>query len=423
MNSLSPRVAILVSEFPKLTETFVLYEALELKKLGFRVAIYPLRKTSEKVRHAEAHENHIRVINFGWLDISVFKANVRWILSQPSRYFGTWWRVIFANRKCRKYVTGAILFYPKAVAMADRARSMGIEHVHAHFASHPAMAAWVIHQLTGLSYSFTAHGTDLHVHQDMLKQKAENAAFAVTISHYNRTFISGQCGEQIAQKFNVIHCGVDPSIFTSRPGSSQSTQPLRIVSVASLRRVKGHRYLLYACAELARRGIDFQCRLIGDGGQKHALRAQIKTLHLENRVTLEGPQPRDEIIRILGDSDVFVLTSIQTSSGSREGIPVSLMEAMACGLPVVASRLSGIPELVEDGVSGYLVTPGNPRSIAKALVVLAADSQMRIRMGRSGRRMVMKQFNLTANAATLAGEIRAAINRAAIFHPQQLPPH
>ena len=412
MNTNQPKVAILVSRFPKLTETFVLYEAMELEKLGLEVAIFPLQRIREKVQHFEARENGITICDFGWLDIKVIAANLRWIFTRPVRYFGTWLRAIHGNRGSRKFMAGAMVFFPKAVAMAERARSMGIRHIHAHFASHPALAAWIIHQLTGLSYSFTAHGTDLHVHQDMLSEKARDAAFAVTISRYNRDFIAGCCGETTAEKFKVIHCGVDTSLFRPRFFSSDPVLPLRILCVASFREVKGHRYLLDACVELAREKVAFHCRLVGDGEQEFILREQIKDLNLESLVTMEGPQPRDQIIRILGESDVLVLTSIQTASGSREGIPVSIMEGMACGLPVVASRLSGIPELVEDGVSGLLVTPGDPISIAAALRALADDPELRNRMGRAGRKAVENQFNLSDNAAVLAGEIRAVINDA-----------
>jgi glycosyltransferase involved in cell wall biosynthesis len=177
---------------------------------------------------------------------------------------------------------------------------------------------------------------------------------------------------------------------------------LRVLCVASFEEVKGHRVLLEACRLLQQRGVAFECDLVGDGPLGGEIRARIARYGLASRVRLHGPRTRDEIVRLLGSADVFALASVPTRAGKREGIPVVLMEAMASELPVVASRLSGIPELVEHGVSGLLAPPGDAAAFAEALAVLAGDPSRRAAMGRAGRERVQRDFDLGRNAATLA---------------------
>lgn len=403
------KIAYLMSRFPKLTETFVLYEMLELHRLHFQVVVLPLRLEKEAAAHPEVQLLDCEICAAPLLSWKTLGINLKWLVRHPIRYLSTALRAAAGTVGSLKFFTGAVFYFPKAVVFADTVQRLGIKHVHAHFASHPAMAAWIMHQLCGISYSFTAHGTDLHVNQHMLREKARDAAFAMTISDYNVRFIAERCGEETARHFEVLRCGADLSVFKPCAERGKPGGPLQILCIAAYREVKGHRILIDACALLRERGIDFHCRLIGYGPEEGAIVRQIQHRGLTEQVLVEGAQPRPAVVQGLGEADVLVLSSIQTRDGSREGIPVALMEGMACGLPVVASRISGIPELVEEGVSGLLFEPGHTIKMADALEQLARDPELRARMGRAARARVEESFDLAKNAHALAERIKSQI--------------
>ena len=181
------------------------------------------------------------------------------------------------------------------------------------------------------------------------------------------------------------------------------------MAVGTLHEVKGQIHLIEACRLLAERGVAFTCRFIGDGPDRDALQARIDEYGLGDRVALVGRMTSDAVATELAASDVLAAPSVPTHGGKREGIPVVLMEAMASGLPVVASRLSGIPELVTDGVSGLLVPPGDDDALAHALATLATDAPLRGRLGAAGRETVMREFDVDRNAAILADRIRRSL--------------
>lgn len=399
-------VAYLMSRFPKLTETFVLHEILALEEEGVDVEIFPLLRERQDETHPEVDRLVERAHFHSFLSVPVLAANLRMFRRGPRRYVRVLVDVLRATFGSVNFFLGALAFFPKAVRFALEMEASGVDHVHAHFANHPTVAAYVARRLTGIPYSFTAHGHDLHVEQRMLCEKIDEAAFAVTVSEYNRELMVEECGEETREKIEVVHCGVDPEVFS--PGErSASAGPFRIVCVASFERVKGHRHLVDACRLLRDRGVDFTCELVGDGPLRDSTEERIRDHRLEERVNLTGPLPRPEVVDRLGRSDAAVLASVRTSRGKREGIPVALMEAMASELPVVASDLSGIPELVEQEETGILVQPGDPEALASALARLARSPELRHRLGRAGREKVLRDFDLRENARRLLALLRA----------------
>lgn len=408
------KVAYLASRFPKLTETFVLYEMMALEGAGAHVEIFALQKEPPGPRHPEAQPYERRAHFAPFLSRELIRANLSLLARSPRTYLGTWWAMLSGTWRSPKFFLGALLWYPKCVAFARRMAELGVEHVHAHFAHHPALAALVVHRLTGIPYSFTAHGSDLHVDRTMLPEKVRDAAFVVAVSTYNRDLIVEECGEDVADRVVVIHCGTDPDVFAVDETSEDAVRgngahpgrgPFRIVCVASLERVKGHRHLIEACRLLDERGVDFQCDLAGGGSLKRRLERQVAEAGLGDRVFLHGPVPRPEVRRLLGRADVAVLPSVPTPSGRREGIPVALMEAMMSGLPVVASGVSGIPELVRDGETGFLVPPGDPWRLADRLEELALSPGSRALLGDGGRAVVEREFDLEKGARLLHAAI------------------
>ena len=401
----SAQVAYLVSRFPKLTETFVLYELLALERQGVRVGLFSLQRERTSVMHPEAEQMLGRVHFSALLSWPVARALLHFLRRHPARLLRTLGTLLRANWGSRRYFTAAALFFPKIVYFAQRMQQQGVTHVHAHFASHPAAAAWVIHQLTGIPYSFTAHGSDLHRDQHMLREKVTGAEFVAAISRYNRDLIIQHCGSAAERKTEVIHCGVDTGLFRPAPAPPDLGDPqpaLRILCIGTLHEVKGQAVLLDAAERLQQRGVDFQCHLAGDGPDRSQLQQQARRARLEQRVAFHGTRTREEIRDLIRQADLVVAPSVLSRDGRREGIPVALMEAMASGVAVVASRLSGIPELVEHGVSGWLVAPRDASGLADAIERLASDPPLRRELARAGRQRVLSEFDLQRNADTLA---------------------
>jgi glycosyltransferase involved in cell wall biosynthesis len=267
----------------------------------------------------------------------------------------------------------------------------------------------VVKRLTDIPYSFTAHAHDIYVDQRLLREKTAEAAFVATISEYNRAVIARHCRPVDVPKLHVVHCGVDTELFIP-PTRRARSGPWRIVCVGSLEPKKGQRYLVEACRQLRERGVTFRCDLIGGGEDQTSLADQIAAEGLGDVVVLSGAQPRAVVLETLRDADVVVLPSVVTASGKMEGIPVALMEALACARPVVATRISGVPELVSDGETGLLVEQRDARALADALQRLRTDPQLAERLGADGRRKVLAEFDLRANAATLRALIAASID-------------
>lgn len=398
------RVAYVMSRFPKLTETFVLDEILELERRGVVVEVFPLWRERAGVIHPEARPIVERAHFAPTLDLAILKDNLRLLAERPSRYLRTLATLVWSNRRSPRYLAGALAVFPKACSFARRMRRLGVRHVHAHFASHPAAAAFVIGRMADLPWSFTAHGSDLHREQAMLREKVEEAAFVVAISQYNRDFILDRVGRALGGKVLVVHCGVD----VDRHPLAQSPQGrLEIGCIGTLHAVKGQRHLLAACAELTAMGIDWRCHLVGDGEDRPALEEQARTPALAGRVVFHGHCEREAVRAVLNRLQVVAAPSVPTRDGRREGIPVALMEAGASGLPLVASRLSGIPELVIDGETGLLVEPGDAQGLAQALARLAREPETRARLGAAARAHVRDAFSLSQSVDRILARIRS----------------
>lgn len=403
----APKLAYIMSRFPKISETFILFEILEMEKLGARVEVYPLLRERQPVMHPEAEKICARAHFLPFVSWRIVRANLAFMLAGPLRYFATLCEVLFGTMRHSNFFFGALAYWPKAVAFAFNMKQQGIEHIHAHFCNHPTLVAFIIHRLTGIPYSFIAHGSDLHKNRTMLGKKVAASAFALTVSQFNLAVLHSACDENSRKRARILPCGIDPEIFLPQE-KSMRVGKLRIVCVASLEEVKGHMHLVEACRILHERGIAFVCDLIGDGPRRAAITEQIAAAHLQEHVILHGSMKRSDVVRMLTLAEVKVLASVPTAEGKREGMPVVLMEAMACALPVISSRLSGIPELVEHERTGLLLQPGDAKGLADALAQLGNDPDLRARMGEAGRKKVLREYNLKANTKQLLDWIIAA---------------
>jgi colanic acid/amylovoran biosynthesis glycosyltransferase len=399
------KVAYIMSRFPKLTETFILYEMLAMQQQGIQVEVYPLLREREEVMHPEAMQ-FVRLAHFQpFISLPILRANLYFLWKKPLAYVKTLWDVLRANWGSYNFLTGVIGIFPKTVLFAYQMRADQVQHVHAHFASHPAAAGFIIHRLAGIPYSFTAHGSDLHRDRHMLREKVAEAAFVAAISEYNKKLIISECQGNYREKVEVVHCGVDTEVFRARSHETpyeKGENPFMILCVGTLHEVKGQLYLVEACRLLQERGHTFECHFVGDGPDRKSLNLLVEGAGLSDKVRFHGRLTRDEIASLLLDADVLTAPSVPTRDGRREGIPVVLMEAMGSGVPVIASQLSGIPELVNDQQTGLLVPPKDAKSLADALERYIQYPSLRRRLGNAGRTKVVEEFDLSKNAAKLA---------------------
>lgn len=395
-------IAYVVSRFPKVSETFITREIRVLQDRGEQIDLYSLVREHEGVVHPEALPL-LEQATFGtgqraW----VLRSQLWWLLRSPTRYFGAWIAALAMNLRSPAFLARSFAVVPAAAAFARQMQSDGVERVHAHWGTHPALVAFVIARLTDLPYSLTIHAHDLYEDTTGLAVKVRAASNVVTISELNRGLIE-RLAPEVGGRLHVIRCGADLGLFGAARVVDESAkdQATRIVCVGSLDEYKGHAYLVDACAELVTRGLALTCRIIGDGPDRAALTERIANRRLAEVVTLTGRLTSEFVRSELVAADIFVLPSVVTRSGKMEGIPVALMEAMASGLPVIASDISGIPELVEHETTGLLVPPADPAAIADAVERLASEPGLRRAIAQAAIERIRTQYDLRANTAQL----------------------
>jgi glycosyltransferase involved in cell wall biosynthesis/tRNA A-37 threonylcarbamoyl transferase component Bud32 len=395
-------VAVLVSRFPKITETFILREIVEMERQGQAVRLVALVRERPRVVHPEAEPWLDRLLHLPPFSPEVAAANLRALAHRPGRWLGLAARLLAGTWRRPVVALRTLALFPVAVALAERLAAEGVAHIHAAFATYPATAAWVIRELSGIGFSFSVHAHDLFVHQLLLREKLAAARFVRAISEFNAGLLARLAPES-AGRIEVIRVGID---MEGRWGASAPPpgEPV-VLAVAALEQYKGLPVLIDACALLARRGVPFRCEIVGRGRERHVLEQRIRARGLVGRVELLGARIEGEVACLMRGATVVVQPSVVAADGQMEGIPVALMEAMAAGRPVVASRLSGIPELVEPGHQGLLVPSGDADALAEAIARLLADGEEAARMGRAGVARVGELHDLAATTAALLARL------------------
>lgn len=394
------RVAYVMSRFPGLSETFILREMCEMERLGWSLELYPLVYQDESIIHDEARS----WMNRAWHPalFYIFDANIRLIFTRPLLYFSILFRVLFENILSPKFLSRAIIVFPKAVWMARQMSTERIAHIHAHYATHPALAAWIINQISGIPYGITVHAHDIFVDKSMLFRKMADAKYIVAISEFNYEFLDKLFGNSITEKIHIIHCGIFPEMYVSKIEKIEKSETYQLLSIGSLRSYKGFTFLLDACSLMKRNGVKLYCRIIGGGELRDALAEKIRKLNIGDVVELVGPKNQNEVADLLMSADCYVQPSVITSTGKMEGIPVSLMEAMASKLPVIATKISGVPELVRQGQTGWLVPPEDPQALADAIMHVRNAPEEAARCARAGRDLVLNEFNIKITTGLLS---------------------
>ena len=392
-----PRVAYLLSLFPCWSETFIADEIQQLLNHGFDITIISLRPACEPHVHKLAQTLLSRAL-YAESYPAILTAQIYFLWKRPSVYISYFWQVLRASGGKPSKILKLLATFVLAVYFSRVLEENKIERIHAHWATYPATAAWIVKALTGIPYSFTVHAHDLFLADGLLKKKGEQASFVVTISNYNRQRIS-DCGIDIA-KIRVIHCGVDTTKFT--PTEDTPRKPNSIVCVGRLVPIKGFETLIDACRILIEQKVELSCEIVGDGPLLQPLQQQISQSGIGHAVHLRGFMSQEQVRAKLSDSELFVLPSRQTQDGDQDGIPVALMEAMAMGVPVISTSVSGIPELVQHGVNGILVPPDDPQRLAEAIADLLLHREKRTQLAQHARQTVLDDFDVAKNSNRLA---------------------
>ncbi|NOX63677.1 MAG: colanic acid biosynthesis glycosyltransferase WcaL [Chloroflexi bacterium] len=396
---MKPRIAYILKMYPRFSETFIVNEILELERQGVDVRIYSLRKPDDGRFHANLARVRANVIyapQYPQMEPErVARAHAVVRSHHPRRYQALRDEV---SARGDDYVVKRFL---QAGYIAGHLLEHPVDALHAHFASSATRVANFIHRLIGVPYSFTAHAKDIfhqNVSRKSLQGKMAAARFVVTVSDYNRSYLQSLMGDEPAD-IRRLYNGIDLQQFPIGP--ERDRRPGLILSVGRLVEKKGFDVLIRACALLSEWGLNYRCQIIGKGEQREALKTLIAELRLERQVALLGPRPQDEVAAAYRRASVFALPCVVGADGNRDGLPTVLLEAMASGLAVVSTSLTGVPEIIDHNVNGLLVEPGDVEGLAFALSSLLLYHNLRREMGRAARRKVEETFDVRKNVAQL----------------------
>ena len=400
------RIAVVLSRFPTVTETFILREFVEMERQGQPVRLVPMIKESPPFIHDAAKPWTERALYTRFVSAAIVSANIRTALRHPWRYLSMLARLSVGTIRYPRGFVRTLALFPKSIFIAQQLQEEGIGHIHVHWASHPTTLALIAAAFSDITFSFTVHAHDIQVDRSLLGWKLREARFVRSCTEFNKRFLERLYPRDAKGKIIVVHYGIEPDLYAggARPFSNTKTAP-RIITVAAHKPYKGLRFLIEACAMLRDEGIDFQCDLIGHGPLYAELDALVRHLHLEDHVHLLGARPEEEVAKRMRECDVFALPSIVQADGKMEGMPNALIEAMASGRPVISTTTAGIPELIDHGVDGLLVPPEDSRALADALRKMLTDRDASAAMGDRGKEKVVRHFNIHRVVAELLERI------------------
>ena len=414
------KVGYFVKMYPRLSETFILNEILELERRGVEVTIFSLKKPNEGRFHPQTAEIKAPVYYLdelepkkGW---AVLAEN--WPTLSPCR--AKLWKLLetLIPQNDSQLME---LFFGAAWAAALAVKS-GLGHLHAHFASLPSTAAYFTSRISGLPFSFTAHAKDIFqnsVNQKMLEEKLKAAGFVITVTEFNRRYLTSTYPSVPAEKIKVLYNGINLDFFNYEPDLQREKN--LILSIGRLVPKKGFPDLLEACALLKQRKISFRCVIIGQGEQASSLEARNRELGLDGPVCFAGPKTQAEVLPHLKRASLLALPCTVDADGNQDALPTVLLEALGTGCPVVSTTVSGIPEIVDDGKNGLLVPPNNPAALADAIEKMFSSPDWAARLAREGRKKAEERFDLKKSAATLESYYRRSVENSSPGNRSEMP--
>jgi colanic acid/amylovoran biosynthesis glycosyltransferase len=422
------KLVYLIGTYPELTNTFIDREITTLRQLGnFQIQIvsirYPHTIESCSPEQKALCQETLYLIPSRWSGFNYpafILANLYFVFSRPLVYLRTVINLLTHSRAGIKAWMMTILYFWQGVYAAYLLRKKEFDHLHVHFMDRAVLVALVVSRFLGKSYSFTAHAADIYTKATLVREKINNARFMITVSEYNKQHLLKVYPGIKADKIHILHPWVDVSQFTPfthRPVHDH----LHILSVGRLVEKKGQMDLIDACNLLQVKGIDAECWIVGEGPLHAKLKDRISYRALQEDVRLLGGLPQNQVLDLLREwADVFVLPCVIARDGDRDGIPVSLAEAMALELPVISTDIVGIRELVQPG-TGILIPPHDPAALAEALSMISIQGQPAAAvLGRKGREVVEKEFNLLKGTQELAVLFYQAVGKGNVTFEEKI---
>ncbi|HLG98452.1 MAG TPA: glycosyltransferase [Bryobacteraceae bacterium] len=385
------RIAYLVSQYPAVSHTFILREIRSLRERGLEIRVVSIRGPDRPFDQLTPEEQEEQRSTFYIKPAGVaaaLAANVRMLLRHPGAFATTFWYAL------RLGGVRYLLYFAEAAVLADWMRRERLEQVHMHFTTTVGLLA---SRLWSMKCSATIHGSDEFIDPTGFHMARKVAAFDAicTISEYGRKQVTRFSDSRHAGKAHVVRLGVDPDLYSPRAFRYNPAR-FEILSVGRLAAVKGFPVMIAAMDRLIHSKREVTLRIAGDGLERSTLEAEVARRGLTGRVIFEGWQTPEQLLSLYAQADIFALASFA------EGIPVVLMEAMAMEIVCVATWITGIPELIRHESEGLLVEAGDDEALACALARLMDDSDLRLRLGNSGRQRVLQHYNLRTNMAAMA---------------------
>lgn len=391
-------VAYLTGEYPKASHTFIQREIAALRDIGLTVLTCTIRRAAPQ--HVLADQMAEAATTFCVLESArlpryLIGAHVSLLRHHPRRWFAALRLALGTGSPGVRAFVWQLFYFAEAAALARHLERQGVRHLHNHFSDSSCTVAMLTSVMAGIPFSFTMHGPDIFFEPKRwrIDEKIARAAFVACISDFCRSQAMLFSDRRHWDKLHVVHCGIDPALYQApsvAPGG-------HLLFVGRLAAVKGVLVLFDALVRIRAARPDLRLTLIGDGPERAGLESEARAAGLADIVTFAGYRTTAEVASTLRSADLLVLPSFA------EGVPVVLMEAMAARVPVIASRVAGVPELVDHGVSGILCPPGNASALGAAILdVLSSDTARRRAMGAAGRAKVVADFASRTEAALLA---------------------
>src|SRR5213079_1062905 len=390
------RLGYFFSRYPLTSQTFCDAEMLALERLGVALEIGSVYPPLTSLRHE--HISRLRApICYAPPQkiLKIWEKNAKTTSKWPGELVARHEQKYGPSVKAEQRARNALYF-------AESFLRNGVDHVHVQFANRAAHTAIFIKEISGIPFSVTAHGQDFMKDlgdNNLLREICGAAEFVAAVTDYSRELLCQRCPDSAAKIYRIYN-GIALDHFPPL-ASATMNRVARIISVGRLVAFKGFEHLIDACAELARRGLDFRCEIIGDGPLRDALQKKIDMLNLSARVNLLGSLSQEVVLEKLRSADIFALASVTDRQGASDVFPTVIIEAMAAARPVVSTRLAGIPESVVDGETGLLVPPEDTMALAEALGRLIQDAKLRLHYGRAGRERIEQHFRIEHTVAPL----------------------
>lgn len=397
---LTKNITYILLTFPKLTTTFVDREIQALKQQQIDVQIYSLFRPTGPLSEYQKELQQQTTYLYPAGTRKLIAAHLYYMIRKPWRYFSTFFHLLSRPHPTLLSHRRTFNHFLQGIYTTFRLRKNPGDHIHAHFLNQSATIALIISRMLDIPYSVTVHASgEFFATPMMVREKLADAKFIATCTKYNRDHLQEIGRDLFDGKLLVNYHGLDYERY-QRNKEKPIYKPV-IISVGQLRERKGMIYLVKACGLLRDRGLDFTCKIVGEGPDRVELEAEIEQLGIADRVKLLGALPQEEVLREYERANLFVLPAVQAESGDRDGIPNVILEAMAMELPVVSTWNSAIPEVIEDGVNGLLVPQKDETALAHAIERIITDRALADQFGSAGRRTVVDCFDPQQNIQQL----------------------